>query len=105
MPHIVKGVMPIHALPSKVSMLKRLGMRGRSNSTEIGQCRNSNLSQYWYMMGHPGGRVRMERRSTILTLLVRARGTGDHLAIGKPKMLSYPYTRYLSSGLGRDSLA
>jgi hypothetical protein len=72
MPHIVKGVIPIHAVPANVSMLKRSGMSGRSSVAEIGQCRKSNVPQDWYMMGHPGGLVRIDRRSSIVTFYSNA---------------------------------
>src|SRR5215208_130633 len=62
---MVKGVTPIHAVPSQVSIWRRSGIRGRSRSAGIGQCRNSSLSQVWYIRGVPGGRERMERRSTV----------------------------------------
>jgi len=62
-PHMVKGVMPTHAAPSKASMVKGSGISGRSVSAGAGQCRNSSLPQVWYMIGHPGGRARIDKRS------------------------------------------
>src|SRR4028118_1157852 len=38
--HIVNGVMPTHARPSWVSMLKGSGTSGRSRSAGTGQCIN-----------------------------------------------------------------
>src|SRR4028118_2215089 len=59
---MVKGVMPIHAAPSKVSITRGSGISGRSDSAERGQCRKSSWPQCWYMMGQPGGRARTARR-------------------------------------------
>ena len=63
-PHVVKGVMPTHATPSKVSMARGSGIKGRSERAGTGQCIKSSPPQDWYMIGRPGGRARTERRST-----------------------------------------
>jgi len=44
--HIVKGMTPIHAAPSWVSMSSSMGMSGRSSAGSIGQCMNRRLPQF-----------------------------------------------------------
>src|SRR5215210_7719787 len=60
---MVKGVMPIHAAPSKVSMTRGSGISGRRDSTGRDQCRKRSVPQCWYMIGQPDGRARTARRS------------------------------------------
>jgi hypothetical protein len=65
-PHMVKGVTPTHATPSKVSMTRGSGIRGRNACAGTGQCMKSSFPQVWYMICRPGGRERTDRRSSSL---------------------------------------
>ena len=65
MPHIVNGVTPTQAVPSKVSRHSLGEINGRRRSAATGKCKKSNLSHVWDMTGQPDGRVRIDKRSII----------------------------------------
>src|SRR5918912_4246921 len=63
MSQMVNGMTPIQAEPSKVSIVSRSGIKGRSSFSSMRQCMNRSLPQDWCIIGIPSGRLRISRRS------------------------------------------